>query len=93
MPNIPPPAGLDAGVLTMFSTPWCGYCKRLKLLMQSDGIPFVEVNIEVDPALEQFVIAANGDGTATVPTLLFPDGSTAVNPTFAQVKDRLAASA
>ena len=49
--------------------------------------------VEADPAAEDFVIQANGDGTATVPTLRFPDGSTAVNPTFAQVKDRLAASA
>ncbi len=83
----------DDDVVIMFSTPWCGYCKRLKLLMNSDGIKFVEVNIEVDPAAEQFVLTANGDGTATVPTLRFPDGSSAVNPTFAQVKDRLAATA
>ena len=84
---------LDPDVVVMFSTPWCGYCKRLKLLMNSDGIRFVEVNIEVDPAAEQFVLEANGDGTATVPTLRFPDGSSMVNPTFAQVKDRLAAIA
>jgi mycoredoxin len=84
---------LDSDVVIMFSTPWCGYCKRLKLLMNSDGIKFVEVNIEVDPAAEQFVLTANGDGTATVPTLRFPDGSALVNPTFAQLKDRLAASA
>jgi mycoredoxin len=84
---------LDPDVVIMFSTPWCGYCKRLKLLMSSDGIPFVEVNIESDPAAEEFVLTANGDGTATVPTLRFPDGSALVNPTFAQVKDRLAASA
>ena len=84
---------LDPDTVVMFSTPWCGYCKRLKLLMTSDGIPFVEVNIEADPAAEQFVLQANGDGTATVPTLRFPDGSSMVNPTFAQVKDRLAATA
>ena len=88
-----PPPGLEPGTTVMFSTPWCGYCKRLKLLMQSDGIPFVEVDIEADRAAEEFVLQANGDGTATVPTLRFPDGSTAVNPTFAQVKDRLAAIA
>lgn len=86
-----PPPGLEPGSLVMFSTPWCGYCKRLKLLMSSEGIDFVEVNIERDPAAEKYVIEANGDGTATVPTLLFPDGSSAVNPTFAQLKSRLAA--
>ncbi|HVE23794.1 MAG TPA: glutaredoxin domain-containing protein [Sporichthya sp.] len=84
---------LDTDAVVMFSTAWCGYCKRLKLLMQSAGIPFVEVDIEADPAAEEFVLRANGDGTATVPTLRFPDGSTAVNPTFAEVKDRVAAIA
>ena len=74
-------SSLDPDVVVMFSTPWCGYCKRLKLLMNSDGIPFIEVNIEADRAAEEFVLAANGDGTALV------------NPTFAQVKDRLAAIA
>ncbi len=88
-----PPAGLAPGIVTMFSTPWCGYCKRLKLLMSSAGIPFVEVNIDRDPASEAYVIAVNGDGTATVPTVLFPDGSAASNPTFAHLKERLAASA
>ncbi len=87
------PSQLDPDVTIMFSTPWCGYCKRLKLLMDSAGIPFVEVNIEADRDAEAFVLTANGDGTATVPTLRFPDGSIAVNPTFAQVKDRVAASA
>ncbi len=84
---------LDPDAVVMFSTPWCGYCKRLKLLMSVEGIPFVEVNIEDDPAAEQFVLQANGDGTATVPTLRFPDGSSMVNPTLAQVRDRLAAIA
>lgn len=88
-----PPPGLEPGTTVMFSTPWCGYCKRLKLLMKSDGIPFVEVDIDQDPAAEAYVIAVNGDGTATVPTVLFPDGSATSNPTFAQLKARLAASA
>ncbi len=88
----PSPAEEPAPVV-MYSTPWCGYCRRLKLLMSSDGIPFVEVNIENDPEGEQFVLQANGDGTATVPTVRLPDGSSMVNPTIAQVRDRLAAIA
>jgi mycoredoxin len=94
MPPVQPlPPGLDAGVLTMFSTPWCGYCTRLKLLLKSEGVPLVVVDIEQDPAAEAYVLAVNGDGTATVPVITFPDGSTAVNPRFAEVKDRLAATA
>lgn len=77
--------------VTMYSTTWCGYCRRLKTQMDSVGIPYTEVNIEQDPAAATFVEQANG-GNQTVPTLLFPDGSTATNPSLAEVRERLAAS-
>ena len=75
--------------VTMFSTTWCGYCRRLKTQMDSEGIAYTEVNIEQDPEAATFVEQANG-GNQTVPTLLFPDGSTATNPSLAEVKARLA---
>jgi mycoredoxin len=75
--------------ITMFSTWWCGACKRLKALMQADGIPFEVVDIENDPEAERFVIEVNR-GNATVPTVLFPDGTTLTNPSLAQVKARVA---
>jgi hypothetical protein len=47
-----------------------------------------EVDIERDEVAAQFVMSVNG-GNQTVPTLLFSDGSTMVNPTAAQVQARL----
>ena len=35
--------------IIMFSTPWCGYCQRLKAQMTREGIAYTEINIEVDP--------------------------------------------
>jgi mycoredoxin len=75
--------------VTMFTTTWCGYCRRLKSQMQRDGITFSEVDIEREPGTADFVMSVNG-GNQTVPTLLFPDGSAATNPTLAQVRARLA---
>ena len=34
--------------VTMYTTTWCGYCVRLKKLMQREGIAFAEVDIEAD---------------------------------------------
>ena len=31
---------------TMFSTPWCGYCHRLKSQLDREGIEFSVVDIE-----------------------------------------------
>lgn len=79
----------EAGSVTMFSTTWCGYCRRLKSQMDREGIAYTEVNIEEDPALADFVMSVN-NGNQTVPTVLFPDGSTATNPSLIEVKKRLA---
>jgi mycoredoxin len=77
---------------TMFTTPWCGYCHRLKGQLDREGIPFEMVDIEQQPEAASTVAEANG-GNRTVPTLLFADGSTQTNPSLAEVKDKLAALA
>ena len=76
------------GTLTMYSTAWCGYCRRLKSQMRREGIAFTEVNIEDEPQAAEYVMQVNG-GNQTVPTLLFPDGTAATNPSLAEVKARL----
>ncbi len=78
------------GTITMYSTTWCGYCRRLKTQLDSAGIGYTEVNIEEDPQAAAFVEQVNG-GNQTVPTVLFPDGSAATNPSLAEVSKRLAA--
>jgi len=74
--------------VTMFTTQWCGYCVRLKKLMQREGIDFAEVDIEHDATAADLVMQANG-GNRTVPTLLFPDGTALTNPSIDQVKSQL----
>jgi len=76
--------------VTMYSTTWCGYCSRLKQQMTREGIAFVEVDIELDPEAAALVEKVNG-GNQTVPTLVFPDGSAASNPSIKEVKARLSA--
>jgi len=74
--------------LTMYTTTWCAFCKRLKAQLAREGIEMTEVNIEEDPAAADFVMSVNG-GFQTVPTVVFPDGSALTNPSAAQVKQRL----
>jgi mycoredoxin len=74
---------------TMFSTPWCGYCHRLKSQLDREGIAFEIVDIEEDPSAAELVMSVNG-GNQTVPTLLYADGTAQTNPSIAQVKAKLA---
>lgn len=76
------------GSVTMFTTTWCGYCRVLKGGMDRTGVPYTEVNIEQVPEAADFVMGVNG-GNRTVPTVLFPDGSAATNPSLAEVRSRL----
>ena len=79
-----------SGQLIMYTTPWCGYCRNLKKQLARDGIEMAEVDIEQDQAAAEFVMSVNG-GNQTVPTVVLPEGTTLVNPTAAQVRERLAA--
>ena len=74
--------------LTMYTTPWCGYCKRLKRQLAADDIEIAEVDIEQDHEAAEFVMSVNR-GFQTVPTVVFPDGSALTNPSAATVKARL----
>ena len=75
-------------MLTMYSTPWCGYCHRLKSQLDRAGIAYDVVDIEQDPAAAEYVMSVNG-GNQTVPTVSFPDGTALTNPTIIQVKEQL----
>lgn len=79
-----------AGTVTMYSTTWCGYCRRLKGQMDREGITYTEINIEHDPESADFVEKVNG-GNQLVPTVLFPDGSALPNPSIAQVREKAGA--
>jgi mycoredoxin len=76
-------------MLTVYSTTWCGYCLRLKTMLERADIPFTEVNIEEDEAAAEMVMAVNG-GNRTVPTVVLPNGVALTNPSLTQVKAALA---
>jgi len=75
---------------TMYSTPWCGYCHRLKGQLNRAGIEFTEIDIEQVPGAAEIVEKIN-NGNQTVPTVVFPDGTAMTNPSLAQVAEKLAA--
>lgn len=77
---------------TMYTTPWCGYCHRLKSQLDREGIAYDVVDIEHDPAAAELVMSVNR-GNQTVPTLVYADGSAQTNPSLTQVQTKLASLA
>jgi mycoredoxin len=81
-----------SGTFTMYTTPWCGYCHRLKSQLDREGIVYEVIDIDQTPDAAAIVESANY-GNQTVPTLVYADGTAQTNPSLAQVKEKLAALA
>ena len=76
------------GSVTLLTTGWCGFCRRLKVMLDREGVAYTDVDIEAAPDAAEAVMAVNA-GNRTVPTVVFPDGSTATNPSAHEVMARL----
>ena len=74
----------------MYSTSWCGYCRRLKMQLNDAGIDYTEIDIDSDAEAAAFVESVNR-GNQVVPTVVFADGSAATNPSLAEVQQHMAA--
>ena len=77
---------------TMYSTPWCGYCHRLRSQLDREGVTYEVVDIEQHPEAADIVEQVN-HGNQTVPTLVYSDGTAQTNPSLKQVQEKLASLA
>ena len=57
--------------ILMYSTTWCGYCVRAKVLLEERGLEFEEIAMDDDPAFRQKLLELTG--RLTVPQI-FIDG-------------------
>ncbi len=71
----------------IYSTTWCGHCRRLERQLDEAGIEYHTVDLDREPVHEAKIIATTG-GYRTVPTVEI-EGQLLVNPTLAQVEERL----
>ena len=46
----------------LYTTQWCGYCVRAKMLLEARGLAFEEVSLDDDPAFRQRVYDLGGGG-------------------------------
>jgi mycoredoxin len=69
--------------MTLFSTEWCGYCRRLKRGLDEAGIVYREIDVDTDESAAAAIMVATG-GPRTVPTVAV-DGRLLVNPSVGEV--------
>jgi glutaredoxin 3 len=57
--------------IRIYTTRWCGFCIRAKVLLQSRGLAYDEVRLDEDPAFRQTVYETTGGWT--VPQIVVDD--------------------
>lgn len=74
--------------ITVYGTNWCPDCGRAKRILDERQIPYRWVDIDNDRGGEIFVIHTNR-GYCSVPTIVFSDGSVLVEPSNAELSEKL----
>ncbi len=58
-------------MITIYTTPWCGYCRRARKLLQDKNLVFTEIDIGGDEELREEVIKRSQRDT--VPQIFIGD--------------------
>ncbi|HEY7294602.1 MAG TPA: FAD-dependent oxidoreductase [Dehalococcoidia bacterium] len=74
--------------ITMYGTQWCSDCKRTKQFFGEQRVHYDFIDIDQDAAGLRVVEQVNG-GKHVIPTLVFGDGSTLVEPSNAELAAKL----
>lgn len=65
--------------ILVYGTRWCGDTKRARLFFEDHNIDYRFIDIDQDKNGERIVREVN-EGSRTVPTIIFSDGSILVEP-------------
>lgn len=74
--------------IILYGTTWCGDTIRSRKFLDANNIPYVWVDINKDPEARRLVESIN-NGNRSVPTIIFPDGSTLTEPPNSVLAEKL----
>lgn len=78
----------NPSIITVYGTAWCPDCKRAKKFFGEHRIQYQNVDIDEIAEGVPFVERIN-NGARIIPTIIFPDGSLLVEPSDAQLAEKL----
>ena len=73
----------------MYTTEYCSDCYRAKKFFETNNIQYLKIGLEGNEEATQFVMQVN-KGSRSVPTIIFPDGSVLVEPSWSELKEKTA---
>lgn len=75
-------------IITMHGASWCPDARRARKFLEEREIPYEWHDIDEESESRDLVKEIN-NGTVVVPTIVFPDGSILVEPSNAQLEEKL----
>jgi mycoredoxin len=71
--------------IVMYTTASCSDCSRAKAFFDANNVAYVGIGLEGNAEATEFVMRVN-NGLQSVPTIVFPDGSVLVEPSWEELK-------
>src|SRR5258706_6434261 len=79
---------LKPSVITVYGSTWCPDCKQAKKFFGEHRVQYENVDIDENVEGVPFVEKLN-NGARVIPTIIFPDGKVLVEPSSAQLAEKL----
>ena len=79
---------LKPSVITVYGSTWCPDCKQAKKFFGEHRVQYENVDIDENVEGVPFVEKLN-NGARVIPTIIFPDGQVLVEPSNAQLAEKL----
>ncbi len=79
---------MNPSTIVMYSTTWCGDCKRAKKFFKKMGVDYLDIDVDKDEQGRDFVMEVN-KGARVVPTIIFPDGAVLVEPSTKELRTKI----
>jgi thioredoxin reductase (NADPH) len=79
---------VDQSHIKLYGTDWCSDCKRSKKFLGEQGVRYEYINIEEDTEGQAYVQKLQNGGL-TIPTIVFGDGSNLIEPSNAELAEKL----
>ena len=78
---------INPAKIVMYTTQYCSDCRQAKAFFEANDIPYIPISIEGNREATEFVMRMN-NGYKSVPTIIFPDGSVLVEPSWKELKEK-----
>ena len=79
---------LTPSQIVIYTTDYCSDCLRVKKFFEAYSISYLRIGLEDNQEATAFVRQVN-NGYRSVPTIIFPDGTVLVEPSWEELKSKL----